>query len=165
MKRFRILRPSFSASPPVPAHAASAPNQLVRGKRTDKIIELLKKNKDTSTKDHKKALRHGAGTGAAIASTSGPCRAWVLGKPEKARGEREPARPLRQRIPRPAGAYLRHRAPHQRGGRLAFPFRTSAGGETVVGKTEVKQEAAADHPDPLQLLPHRQCLEGVRHYD
>ena len=53
MKRLGILLTFILGFAMGAAHAAPAPNQLVR-ERTDKIIELLKKNKDTYAKDHKK---------------------------------------------------------------------------------------------------------------
>lgn len=53
MKRLGILLTFILGFAVSAAHAAPAPNQLVR-ERTDKIIELLKKNKDTYAKDHKK---------------------------------------------------------------------------------------------------------------
>ncbi|MBI3576061.1 MAG: ABC transporter substrate-binding protein [Gammaproteobacteria bacterium] len=53
MKRLGILLTFILGFAAGVAHAAPAPNQLVR-ERTDKIISLLKANKDTYAKDHKK---------------------------------------------------------------------------------------------------------------
>ena len=53
MKRLGILLTFILGFAVSAAHADVPPDQLVR-ERTDKIIELLKKNKDTYAKDHKK---------------------------------------------------------------------------------------------------------------
>lgn len=53
MKRLGILLTLVLGFAAGAAHAASAPDQLVR-ERTDKIISLLKVNKATYAKDHKK---------------------------------------------------------------------------------------------------------------
>lgn len=53
MKRLGILLTFVLGFAAGAAQAASAPDQLVR-ERTDKIISLLKTNKDTYAKDHKK---------------------------------------------------------------------------------------------------------------
>ncbi len=137
MKRFGILLTFVLGFAAGAAHAASAPNQLVR-ERTDKIIELLKKNKDTYTKDHKKLY-------AMVQEQVLPYfdfRAMsrlVLGKHwrEASESQRDRfANEFRDLLVRTyATALLKYTNEEV----VYFPFRMSAEEKTVVVKTEVKQ--------------------------
>ena len=137
MKRLGILLTFVLGFVVSAAHAAPAPNQLVR-ERTDKIIELLKKNKDTYAKDHKKLY-------AMVQEQVLPYfdfRAMsrlVLGKHWREASEDQRnrfANEFRDLLVRTyATALLKYTNEE-----VAYlPFRSSPDDKTVVVKTEVKQ--------------------------
>ena len=137
MKRLGILLTFILGFAVSAAHAAPAPNQLVR-ERTDKIIELLKKNKDTYAKDHKKLY-------AMVQEQVLPYfdfRAMsrlVLGKHWREASEDQRnrfANEFRDLLVRTyATALLKYTKEEV----LYLPFRSSPGEKTATVKTEVKQ--------------------------
>ena len=137
MKRLGILLTFILGFAVSAAHAAPAPNQLVR-ERTDKIIELLKKNKDTYAKDHKKLY-------AMVQEQVLPYfdfRAMsrlVLGKHWREASEDQRnrfANEFRDLLVRTyATALLKYTNEEV----LYLPFRSSPEDKTVTVKTEVKQ--------------------------
>ena len=137
MKRLGILLTFILGFAVSAAHADVPPDQLVR-ERTSKIIELLKKNKDTYAKDHKKLY-------AMVQEQVLPYfdfRAMsrlVLGKHWREASEDQRnrfANEFRDLLVRTyATALLKYTKEEV----LYLPFRSSPGEKTATVKTEVKQ--------------------------
>ena len=137
MKRCGILLTFVLGFAVSAAHAAPAPNQLVR-ERTDKIISLLKVNKNTYAKDRKKLYTMVQEQVLPYFDFRAMSR-LVLGKHwrEASESQRDRfANEFRDLLVRTyATALLKYTNEEI----AYFPFRMSAEEKTVVVKTEVKQ--------------------------
>ncbi len=137
MKRCGILLTFVLGFAVSAAHAAPAPNQLVR-ERTDKIISLLKVNKNTYAKDRKKLYTMVQEQVLPYFDFRAMSR-LVLGKHWREASEDQRnrfANEFRDLLVRTyATALLKYTNEEI----AYFPFRMSAEEKTVVVKTEVKQ--------------------------